>query len=87
MRYLVPLALLSVIASPALGKKDPRPPSAEQRGVIEKALRDQGFIRWSGIRPDDGGWEVDSVWDRQGRRVEVKLHPQTLRVIRRERED
>jgi hypothetical protein len=74
------------MAGPALAK-DARPPSEGQRVAIEQALREQGYVRWSGIRADDGGWEVDSVWDAQGRRFEVKLHPQTLRVIRRERED
>jgi len=87
MRRLFCLAIALSLATPAFAKKDPRPPSAEQQLKIEAALRSQGFVRWSGIRADDGGWEVDSVWDQRGRRFEVKLHPRTLRVIRSERED
>ena len=87
MRRFVLFALVAALASPALAKKDPRPPSPEQRVRIEAALRSQGYVRWSGIRTDDDGPEVDSAWDRQGRRFEVKLHPRTLKVIRIERED
>ena len=64
-----------------------RPPSAEHRAHIEQALKSQGFVRWSGIRMDEDGPEVDSAWDRQGRRFELKLHPPTLEVTRSERED
>ena len=87
MRHFLSLALIAALAAPALAKKDPRPPSAEQRVAIEASLRAQGFVRWSGIRTDDDGPEVDSAWDRQGRRFELKLHPRTYRVIRSERED
>ena len=87
MRHCVAFALLAALASPVMAKKDPRPPSAEQRVAIEAALRAQGFVRWSGIRTDDDGPEVDSAWDEQGRRFELKLHPRTLKVIRSERED
>jgi len=87
MRRFVLFALVAALAAPALAKKDPRPPSPEQRVRIEAALRSQGYVRWSGIRTDDDGPEVDSAWDRQGRRFEVKLHPRTLKVIRIERED
>lgn len=87
MRHHVLFALVAAVASPAVAKKDPRPPSPEQRVRIEAALKSQGYVRWSGIRTDDDGPEVDSAWDRQGRRFEVKLHPRTLRVIRREREE
>lgn len=90
MRKLAPiaaLAALAALASPALAKKDPRPPSPEHRAQIEAALKSQGYVRWSGIRMDDDGPEVDSAWDRQGRRFELKLHPRTLKVVRIERED
>ena len=87
MRKIALFALAAVVAAPAFAKKDPRPPSPEHRVHIEQSLRSQGFVRWSGIRMDDDGPEVDSAWDRQGRRFELKLHPRTLRVIRSERED
>ena len=88
MRHFPLIALIAAaaLASPALAK-DPRPPSPEHRAHIEHALKSQGFVRWSGIRMDDDGPEVDSAWDAQGRRFELKLHPQTLKVIRTERED
>ncbi len=86
MRKVALFALIVAIAAPAAGK-DPRPPSAEHRAHIEQSLRAQGFVRWSGIRMDDDGPEVDSAWDRQGRRFELKLDPRSLKVIRRERED
>ena len=87
MRNLALFALIGLLATPALAKKDPRLPSPDQRVAIEAALRGQGFVRWSGIRTDDDGPEVDSAWDRNGRRFELKLHPRTLKVIRTERED
>ncbi|HET9335447.1 MAG TPA: PepSY domain-containing protein [Sphingomicrobium sp.] len=88
MRKIALFALIAVVAAPAIAKgKDPRPPSPEQQVQIERALKEQGYVRWSGIRTDDDGPEVDSAWDAQGRRYELKLHPATLRVIRRERED
>jgi hypothetical protein len=87
MRQIALFALMAALAAPAIAKKDPRPPSPEQRVKIERALKSQGFVRWSGIRTDDDGPEVDSAWDRQGRRFELKLHPRTLKVIRTERED
>ena len=61
MRNLALFALIGLLATPALAKKDPRPPSPEQRVAIEAALRSQGFVRWSGIRTDDDGPEVDSA--------------------------
>jgi len=87
MRNFVYLALVIAIATPAFAKKDPRPPSPRQAQAIGQALRAQGYVRWSGIRTDDDGPEVDSAWDRQGRRFELKLHPRTYKVIRIERED
>jgi hypothetical protein len=38
------------------------------------------------IKIDDGCYEVDGT-DAQGRRIEVTVHPQTLRVIEMEYED
>ena len=87
MRSLAVFALIAFVAAPASAKKDPRPPSPEHRAHIEQSLRSQGFVRWTGIRMDDDGPEVDSAWDAQGRRYELKLHPRTLKVVRRERED
>lgn len=87
MRKIALIALIAALAAPALAKKDPRPPSPAQQARIEQALRSQGFVRWSGIRTDDDGPEVDSAWDAQGRRFELKLDPRTLKVIRTERED
>ena len=87
MRKFALIAALAALASPALAKKDPRPPSAEHRAHIEASLKAQGYVRWSGIRMDDDGPEVDSAWDRQGRRFELKLHPRTFKVVRVERED
>ena len=87
MRNLAFLSLIVAAASPALAKKDPRPPSPAQGAAIAEALQAQGYVRWSGIRTDDDGPEVDSAWDAQGRRFELKLHPRTYKVIRVERED
>ena len=87
MRGIALFALIAAIAAPALAKRDPRPPSPEHRAHIEQSLRAQGYVRWSGIRMDDDGPEVDSAWDAQGRRFELKLHPRTFKVIRTERED
>lgn len=86
MRRIAMLALFTALAAPVLAK-EPRPPSHEQRMQIEQALRAQGYVRWSGIRRDDDGPEVDSAWDAQGRRFELRLDPRTYKVVRVERED
>src|SRR5688572_33290297 len=39
MRRLALIALIAAIASPAPAKRDPRPPSPDQRVAIEQALR------------------------------------------------
>jgi len=87
MRRMFTLAaLLLAAARPALAK-DERPPSPQERTAIGLALREKGYVRWEGIRRDSQYWEVDSAWDRQGRRFELKVHEQTLRIIEKERED
>jgi hypothetical protein len=64
-----------------------RAPSPEELARITSALQAQGFTRWGEIELDDSGWEVDDAYAQDGRKYELKLHPQTLEIIKREADD
>ena len=63
-----------------------RPPSPEERSRIETMLRNQGFTRWGKIELDDDDdvWEIDDAYASDGRRYDLRLHPDTLEIITRE---
>ncbi len=78
---------LAMAASPALANDD-RAPTAEERTAIEQSLRTQGYVRWDAdIELDDGHWEVDNARRENGQKFDLKLDPQSLRVVRSERDD
>jgi len=61
-----------------------RPPSVEERAALERVLRTNGYVSWEEIKLDDDGprWEVDDARAKDGRRFDIKIDPNTLRIIR-----
>jgi hypothetical protein len=59
------------------------------RSRIETMLRNEGFTQWGRIELDDDDdlWEVDDAHASDGRTYDLKLHPDTLAIIRREPDD
>lgn len=63
---------------------DDRPPTLEERGRIESALKEAGFVGWDGIEFDDGVWEVDDAIHSDGRECDLHLAPGTFEIIDRD---
>lgn len=61
-----------------------RPPTPQEQSRIETMLRQEGFTHWGKIVLDDGLWEVDDAYASDGRKYDLKLHPDTLSIVRRE---
>ena len=60
-------------------------PVSGKRADIEAALREQGYTAWDDIDVErDGRIEVDDARGADGKEYDLKLDPQTLRVIERE---
>lgn len=86
MSIAIPLAALGgalLFASPALAD---RGPNDAERAAIERVLRAGGFERWEEIELDDDGprWEVDDARAADGKRYDLKIDPNSLRIVRRE---
>ncbi len=78
------LILAAAILSPGQVLAD-RAPSPEERSRIETMLRNEGFTRWGKIELDDEDvWEIDDAYASDGRRYDLRLHPDTLAIITRE---
>jgi hypothetical protein len=64
-----------------------RAPTPEERSQIETALRNEGFRDWGTIALDDDDdalWEIDDAHDSDGNRYDLRLHPDTLKIMTRE---
>lgn len=79
------LAALALGAAVALADHD-RPPTAEERTGIEKALSEMGYKSHGEIEIEGSRVEVDDVTDAQGHRYGIELDAKTLKLIRKERE-
>ena len=82
------LGLLAVFAAgAALADDDCFAPLADwrPRDAVARLAAENGWTVRR-IKVDDGCYEIDGV-DAQGRRIEVTVHPATLRVIEVEYED
>ena len=79
------LATLSLAATLALADHD-RPPTAEERARIEKALKEMGYTSHGEIEIEGSRVEVDDVMDAQGHRYDIELDAKTLKLIHKERE-
>jgi Peptidase propeptide and YPEB domain len=84
-KILLGLVLVAGILSSGQVFAD-RTPSPEERSRIETMLRNEGFTRWGKIELDDDDdvWEVDGAYGSDGRRYDLKVHPDTLAIIERE---
>jgi hypothetical protein len=84
IKQTLPAILLAVgimIAGQAFAD---RAPNAEERSRIESFLRNEGYTRWGEIELDDGVWEVDDAYASDGRKYDLKLHRDTLAIVKRE---
>lgn len=79
------LAALTLGATTALADHD-RPPTAEERVRIEKALEEMGYKSHGEIEIEGSRVEVDDVTDAQGDRYDLELDAKSLKLIRKERE-
>ena len=83
MRLASRLAALAVglTLAPAAFADTPLPP--EQQAKVEAMLRQEGFTQWKEIELDDGMIEVDDAIDSVGKKVDLKLDPNTLAIVKR----
>jgi len=83
---LVGAVAIGAVAVPALAD---RPPTEDERAAIIEKLRTEGFVSWEEIELDDDGpyWDVDDARTADGKRYDLKLHPETLEILERDLED
>jgi hypothetical protein len=84
---LTALALaMGMTAAPAFAD---RAPTADERLAVEKVLRAAGFISWEEIELDDDGplWEVDDARTADKKRYDVKIDPQSMKIVSRRLDD
>jgi hypothetical protein len=79
------IAALGLSATVALADHD-RPPTAEERTRIEKALEGMGYKSHGEIEIEGSRVEVDDVTDAHGHRYDIELDAKTLELIQKERE-
>ena len=75
------LKRLGRLEPPAAFADTPLPP--EQQAKVEAMLRQEGFTQWKEIELDDGMIEVDDAIDSAGKKVDLKLDPNTLAIVKR----
>jgi len=80
---LAPALAALLFAAPARADRDPTP---EERALIEARLTALGFVAWDDIELDDGVWEVDDARTAAGQEYDLDLHPETLEVLKQERD-
>ena len=85
---MLPLAVgaaVLLLAGPALADRKPTP---EERSRIEAKLTALGFTSWDEIELEDdsSAWEVDDATKGDGQEFDLDLHPETLEVLRQERD-
>jgi hypothetical protein len=63
-----------------------RAPHPGERSRIETMLRNEGYTHWGKIEFDDNDevWEVDNAYASDGHRYDLRLDPDTLRIMTRE---
>ena len=82
------LLLSALVALVPQSARADRKPTSEERSVIERVLRSQGYQRWGDIEIEDNGriWEIDAALARNGRRYDLKMSAETFEVIGRTRD-
>lgn len=83
MRLIPGLAALAFALTLAPTAHADTPLPAEQQAKVEAMLRQEGFTKWSEIELDDGMIEVDDAIGADGKKVDLKLDPKTLAIVKR----
>lgn len=83
MRFALPLAALALCLALGTTAQADTPVPPEQKAKIEAMLRQEGFTKWSEIEMDDGMIEVDDAVDASGKKVDLKLDPTSLAIVKR----
>lgn len=89
MKQYIALAASALMlgAAPVFAGDHDRMPTSEELAALENALGQAGYSGWQDIEKDDGYWEVDDAVDADGVRYDLKLDPNDLSVVHKERED
>jgi hypothetical protein len=85
VRLLAIAVAVLVSAGPAFADRKPTP---DERSRIESRLKELGFTSWDEIELEDdsSAWEVDDARTGDGQEYDLKLHPETLDVLRQVRD-
>lgn len=86
MRLAPGLAALAFALTLAPAAYADTPLAADQKAKVEAVLRQEGFTKWSEIELDDGMIEVDDAIDAAGKKVDLKLDPNTLAIVSRKKD-
>jgi hypothetical protein len=74
IRHFGAVALtVALLIGGAAARADERPPSPEERRLIETTLRQEGFASWDKIALVDGKWSVADVRRPDGRKLALEL--------------
>ncbi len=74
----------AAIAFFSAGAQAGPPPSADELGKIEGALKAEGFTTWGKIELDDDGyWEVDDAIGADGKRYDVDLAKSDFKILKK----
>ncbi len=89
MKLLQAIVVLGLAVTPAMAPADQeeRAPTAEERTRILQALELLGYTSVGKIEIEHDEIEVDDALHTDGHRYELKLDPQSLKLIGRERDD
>ena len=81
------VSALLIVAAPEASLAD-RKPTSQERFVIERALRSQGYRRGGDIEIEKKGrvWEIDAALAPNGRRYDLKMSAETFQIIKRKRD-
>jgi len=80
VRFVFPLMGALILFSSATAWAG-REPTEEERPHLEAALRAAGYEQWDGIELENGFWEIDDARIVDGRKFDLKLHPETLALV------
>ncbi|UMY18049.1 PepSY domain-containing protein [Methylobacterium organophilum] len=80
---LAVLGLALAAGGPALADQKLPP---DQQAKVEALLKQEGFTKWDEVELDDGMIEVDDAIDGSGKKVDLKIDPNTMAIVKRKAE-
>ncbi|GJE28607.1 PepSY domain-containing protein [Methylobacterium organophilum] len=80
---LAVLGLALAAGGPALADQKLPP---DQQAKVEALLKQEGFTKWDEVELDDGMIEVDDAIDSSGKKVDLKIDPNTMAIVKRKAE-